>query len=174
MGEDKFSMSFNGRKLIDFPLTLAKKIGADEVLVIGNKLQDIEGPFKFVKDELDEVGPLGGILTGLKNSSNEINVVLPCDSPFINIELINTLLGESQNADVVVPSIEGRLHPVVGVFRRRLIDSMSAHLFAGGRKMMDFLTQCDLKIVEEEIKDKVDPRTFANLNSKSDIRHYEN
>lgn len=173
MGEEKYAVEFMDHQLIDYPLALAKKLMADEVLVIGNDQQSLSGSFRYLIDEMKEVGPLGGIYTGLKNSSNEVNVVIPCDAPFLNPELIEVLLSFANDYHVVVPSNKGRLQPASGVYSKSLIEQLELFLSSGKRKLMDFAEGQNLKIVSEELlKDKVNERTFVNLNSKSDIEEY--
>lgn len=173
MGEDKYAVSFKQKELINYPLKLAKQLNANEVLVVGNNSQSLEGDFTFLQDELDSVGPLGGIYTGLKQSSNDINVVLPCDTPFMNVTVIMEMIGKVTDHEIVVPSYEGRLHPVSGVYKKGLAERLASFLDAGGRKMMDFVNDQKVRILsEEELSDHADLQTFVNLNTKNDIQKY--
>ena len=63
---------------------------------------------KFVEDEVKSKGPISGIMTGLKNIKTDYALVLPCDSPFISVEFIETmfnLLDENLdfNVDAIIP-----------------------------------------------------------------------
>ena len=63
---------------------------------------------KFVEDEVKSKGPISGIMTGLKNIKTDYALVLPCDSPFISAEFIETmfnLLDENldSNVDAIIP-----------------------------------------------------------------------
>lgn len=63
---------------------------------------------KFVEDEVKSKGPISGIMTGLKNIKTDYALVLPCDSPFISAEFIETmfnLLDENldYNVDAIIP-----------------------------------------------------------------------
>lgn len=174
MGEEKYSVDFQRQKLIAYPLELAKQLGVNEVIVVGNDSQFLSGDFTFVQDEHDATGPLGGIYTGLKKSNNELNVVLPCDTPFINKTLINVLLENSQEADITIPSFKDQLHPTIGVYKKNLLPGLKSFIDSGKRKMMDFVLQNKMKILTEEyFGDHADSKTFANLNTKSDIQRYE-
>lgn len=174
MGEEKYSVDFQRQKLIAYPLELAKQLGVHEVIVVGNDAQFLSGDFTFVRDEHDATGPLGGIYTGLKKSNNELNVVLPCDTPFINKTLINVLLENSQGVDITIPSFKDQLHPTIGIYKKILLPELKSFIDLGKRKMMDFVLQNNMKILTEEyLGDHVSKQTFANLNTKSDIQKYE-
>lgn len=174
MGEEKYSVDFQHQKLIAYPLELAKQLGVHEVIVVGNDAQFLSGEFTFVQDEHDAAGPLGGIYTGLKKSNNELNVVLPCDTPFLNKTLINVLLENSQGADITIPSYKDQLHPAIGVYKKKLLSELKSFIDSGKRKMMDFVRQNNMKIITEEyFGNHAGSKTFANLNTKSDIQKYE-
>ena len=99
-------------------LDLCEEIHASEVIVVGNGGQEVKGKFQFVQDEMDDVGPLGGILTGLQNASNELNLILPCDTPFVNATLLQLMLSKESGQKVVLPNVNGKLHPTVGVYKK--------------------------------------------------------
>ncbi len=59
---------------------------------------------EFVEDEVKSKGPISGIMTGLKNIKTDYALVLPCDSPFISVEFIETMFDlleeNSKNGDL--------------------------------------------------------------------------
>ena len=65
---------------------------------------------KFVEDEVKSKGPISGIMTGLKNIKTDYALVLPCDSPFISAEFIETMfnflednLKSNDDVDAIIP-----------------------------------------------------------------------
>ena len=109
MGEDKGSLIINQKPMILHILeTLNNQI--DEAILVLNDEERIakykkiiqnnfnkdfnnELSYKmiFLEDEIKDLGPLSGIMTGLNNISSDYALVLPCDSPFINDEFINSM-----------------------------------------------------------------------------------
>lgn len=60
----------------------------------------------FADDEIKDKGPLSGIMTGLKNIKTNYAIVLPCDSPFIEVEYICKmfeLLKTNNYPDALIP-----------------------------------------------------------------------
>jgi molybdopterin-guanine dinucleotide biosynthesis protein A len=78
----------------------------DESFVKKNMNSYFDFNILFLEDEIKNKGPLSGIMTGLKNISSEYGLVIPCDSPFIKIDFINTMFklnNEKTDYDSIVP-----------------------------------------------------------------------
>ena len=124
MGEDKGSMIIQGKPMILHILERLNGKINDAVIVLNNQERinsykelldayvpvEIEENFTyslgFIEDEVKDKGPVAGIMTGLKNIKTDYALVLPCDSPFIhedNIETMFDLLESSENTDAVIP-----------------------------------------------------------------------
>ena len=173
MGADKFAVNFRGKQLLDHVLDLCKEIEASEVIVVGNGDQKLTGNFQFVQDEMDDAGPLGGILTGLQNASNELNVVLPCDTPFVNAELLLSMLSKESGQKAAVPSVNGKLHPTIGLYKKVLINELIEFLNEGNRKMMDFIRSVNGLVLSENELLGLESNTFVNLNSQKELKENE-
>lgn len=173
MGEDKFAVNFRGKPLLDHVLNLCKEIHASEVIVVGNGDQEVTGKFQFVQDQMEDVGPLGGILTGLQNASNELNLVLPCDTPFVNPELLQSMLSKESGQKAVVPNVNGKLHPTVGIYKKELTNDLRKFLNRGNRKMMDFIRSVHGLVLSENELLGLQSNTFVNLNSQKELKENE-
>ena len=173
MGEDKFAVNFCGKQLLDHVLELCNDINASEVIVVGNGDQEVIGKFQFVQDEMDDVGPLGGILTGLQNASNDLNLVLPCDTPFVNAKLLQSMLSKESGQKVVVPDVNGKLHPTVGIYKKELTNDLRKFLNRGNRKMMDFIRSVDGLVLSENELLGLESNTFVNLNTQKELKENE-
>ena len=126
MGQDKGSMIIQEKPMIlhilerlnykinDATIVLndAERIAIYQSLLHQYCEGEIEDNFdyslKFVEDEVKSKGPISGIMTGLKNIKTDYALVLPCDSPFISEEFIETmfnLLDENldSNVDAIIP-----------------------------------------------------------------------
>ncbi len=173
MGEDKFAVNFRGKQLLDHVLDLCDEINASEIIVVGNVDQQLTGKFQFVQDEMNDVGPLGGIMTGLQNASNELNVVLPCDTPFVNAKLLQSMLSKESGQKLVIPSVNGKIHPVVGIYKRELIKDLRQFLTDGNRKMMNFIRSVNGLVLSENELLGLESNTFVNLNSQKELKENE-
>jgi len=117
----------------------------------------------FVED-----GPKAGLYTAMKNEESEWFVILSCDIPLISGELIQKLLAYiSPGKKVIIPNIEGKLHPLVGVYHHSVFPLIEKQLVNKDRKMMTLLNQVNgLFVTEKELN--IDPKIFSNINSPKD------
>lgn len=108
MGEDKGSMLINNTPMLIHVLE-SLNYQIDEAFIVLNnteriykykllineyiKKNDINFSFNlsFLEDEIKNKGPMSGIITGLKNISGDYGLILPCDSPFVSSEYIETM-----------------------------------------------------------------------------------
>ncbi|MCV9887450.1 molybdenum cofactor guanylyltransferase [Metabacillus halosaccharovorans] len=113
-------------------------------------------------------GPKAGLYTAMKNEESEWFVILSCDIPLISGELIQKLLAYiSPGKKVIIPNIEGKLHPLVGVYHHSVFPLIEKQLVNKDRKMMTLLNQVNgLFVTEKELN--IDPKIFSNINSPKD------
>jgi len=109
MGQDKGSMIIQDKPMLLHILEKLNHKINDVVVVLNNDERiaiyknllnsycpgNIEDNFdytlEFAEDEIKNKGPISGIMTGLKNIKTNYALVLPCDSPFISIDFIDTM-----------------------------------------------------------------------------------
>ena len=126
MGQDKGSMIIQEKPMILHILERLNYKINDAVIVLndseriaiyqsllnqycdGKIEENFDYSLKFIEDEVKSKGPISGIMTGLKNIKTDYALVLPCDSPFISVEFIETmfnLLDEKldSNVDAIIP-----------------------------------------------------------------------
>ena len=103
MGSDKATFHVDGVEMANRVARAAADAGADEVLLIGgpqSRAKSLQGTWK--KDLFPGEGPLGGVITALKSSSNDSVVVLSCDMPFITPAVISSLVSGLSDAQASV------------------------------------------------------------------------
>ncbi len=83
-------------------------------------------------------GPLGGILTALRHSSADWNLITACDMPQLDPAVLRGLLqtAAESGADALLPvGPEGRPEPLCALYHRRCIEPLEAAFAAGVRKV---------------------------------------
>lgn len=103
MGSPKATFEVDGIPMAARVVAAAKESGASEILLVGGQkslTKNIEG--KWVKDVYPGEGPLGGIITALKNAENDSVVVLSCDMPFITGSVVTSLVRALSDAQATV------------------------------------------------------------------------
>lgn len=118
MGSDKGMVQLNGKKFIEHILE-AIIPNVKEVIIIANCDNYHNLGVKVYEDIIKNRGPLGGIYTGLMNSRTENNIVVSCDIPFINSNLIKHIIENSGSADIAVPVFKGTIEPLCAIYTKR-------------------------------------------------------
>lgn len=89
-------------------------------------------PTEFVIDNR-EIGPLGGIADGLEESSSPWTLVVGCDFPRIDDDLLATLEPAPQT-DAAVFEVDGISQPLCGRYRTLPAAAVAATLIAAGTR----------------------------------------
>lgn len=116
-------------------------------------------------------GPLMGIYSTLLHSKHEINFVVACDIPDLNIEYIKELIRQAEDHQIVIPVwSDGRLEPLFAVYRRSVLDNVKNLLDAGQRKISLLFELANVKYLPLPDEGK----WYRNLNTTEDYQNYIN
>ncbi|WP_456278691.1 molybdenum cofactor guanylyltransferase [Bacillus sp. AK128] len=109
-------------------------------------------------------GPMAGIYSGMKELQAEWYVVVSCDIPAINEEVIQKLLAyTSDSVQAVIPMIDGRFQPLVGVYHSSTFQVIDQLLHSNHFRVITMLDQVKtLYVTEKDLQ--VDPAIFQNIN----------
>jgi molybdopterin-guanine dinucleotide biosynthesis protein A len=130
-------------------------------------------PFEVISDSMiDFQGPLAGIAQGLKTCPTPWMLVVPCDTPFLPLDLVERLAtqAEQHKAEIAVAHDGQRMQPVVSLINRELLGSLQHYLDAGDRKIDRWYATHKLCCVD--FSDQ--PQAFLNINSLKDMQLLEN
>jgi molybdenum cofactor guanylyltransferase len=131
MGRDKALLPFRGITLAQ-AIAEAVEASAGSVALVGG------GTRGAIPDLYPGEGPLGGILTALKASNTDWNLVVACDMPALSPHFLRQLLGAAEccEGDALVPAgPSGRLEPLCAVYHRRSRGGLERAFARGVRKM---------------------------------------
>jgi molybdopterin-guanine dinucleotide biosynthesis protein A len=112
-------------------------------------------------------GPLAGLHAGLTRASGELVVTVPCDSPFLPLDLVARLRAalEREGAQLAVAKTFDQPHPVFALVRRDVLPNLAAFLAAGGRKIDAWYAS--LRVVEVAFDDEAE--AFRNINTADEL-----
>ena len=147
-----------------------------EVLVVVARPEQAAGlllppSLRVVSDRYPGGGSLGGIFTGLEASAEPWGLVVACDMPFLNRELLRHLIAQSSNVDAVVPCLGGQPEPLHALYSKACLAPMERMLRAGDLKIAPLFEAVRVRYVDEEMIDRIDPRhlSFFNINTQADL-----
>lgn len=139
MGSDKALLKVGGVTLIERAVTLLTRMFPSVVIS-----SDRGAAFEFLgipvlPDIRKDCGPLGGIQAALMHTNADRLFVLACDMPFVSPDLIRYLISSHPDADAVVPSSGGRVHPLCGLYSRNGLPAIERALDRGSYRLQDVL-----------------------------------
>lgn len=167
MNEDKGLMLLEGKPMIQYVIDVLKPL-VDEIIIISNNPDYQQFDFPVYSDLIKEKGPLAGIYTGLFFSQSETNIVLSCDVPYVNEELISFLLNEHQSHQITIPLKEERTHQLIGVFSKSCEAVFGISLEKEELKLLEAFKNLNLSIVDAN---HFDSQLFKNINTPNDLYH---
>jgi molybdopterin-guanine dinucleotide biosynthesis protein A len=127
---------------------------------------------KLIVDIYPEKGALGGIYTGLESTDSFYSLVLGCDMPFLNRDLLRYLIDIAPNFDVVVPRMDDKLEPLHAVYSRDCLAPIKELMNKDRLVISQLFKLVKTRYVDKDEIVKFDPRylSFFNINTLDDLR----
>ncbi len=195
MGKDKAFLDFGGTPLIARVIARMQAVCAPVLLVANDAAAYAPFGLPIVGDLYPGKGSLGGIFSGLQAVPTEHALVVACDMPFLNVDLLRYLIALAPQADIVVPHAidpssnpahEGKkmrragkilarasdLHPLHAIYAKACLAPMHAQLRADDLRIISFFETVRVRIVEPAEVDRFDPQhlSFFNANTPDDFQ----
>lgn len=174
LGRSKALEVINGRSLIERVIERLAPV-ASKLLIVTSRQQfdlpTIPGAEVLI-DVYPDSGPLGGIYTGLLVSQTAQSIMVACDMPFLNTELLRHMVELSRDFDAVVPRLaNGMIEPLHAVYSKSCLDKMKIRLEDSQLGITPFLDEMRVRYIEEAECRGFDPEllTFFNINHQSDL-----
>ncbi|MBL8088243.1 MAG: NTP transferase domain-containing protein [Chthonomonas sp.] len=141
MGVDKSSLLVQGEPLA---LRLARQLRTAgwEPTILGKTPQQ---GYAFLPDEQPNTGPLAAI-RGYRPST-ELVFIVSCDIPLFDARVCDALRGCLGAAAAAVPSIQGRLQPLCGLYRQSAWGALGE---LESERLMDWIAAINALAIPEE------------------------
>lgn len=175
LGYDKAFTVLNKQSLIEGTLDCLSQISRTILVVISQDQLDLIKSAglksKIVVDIYPGGGPLGGIYTGLINSTTDYNLVVGCDMPFLNIALLRYLFGLSPSYDAVVPKIDKNIEPLHAIYSKNCISYIELLLTENKLQISRLFNSVKTRYVTIDEIVKYDPKCISifNVNTQADL-----
>lgn len=183
LGRPKPLVELHGRPLITYVLKTAMEV-VDEIIVVAGvgaskalrKLMPERG--ELLEDLEGGLGPLMGIYTGLRSVRKPYALILPCDAPLLNVDILRYLLEAVRGYDAAVPRWpNGYLEPLHAAYRvEAALKAAEEALEEGRLEVRGLLDKLDrvLYVSTEELR-ILDPElhTFYNINTPEELERIE-
>lgn len=175
LGSDKRLVRIGNQSLLERSISLVAPI-VEEVIIVSSA--DMIPAFNTriikvitVSDTYPNQGPLSGIHAGLSASNTSSNLVVACDMPFLQENLLRYMLQISSGFDAVVPRISGLVEPLHAIYNKSCLKFINDQLKRERRRIGDFLKLVHVRYLEQEEIKYFDPEliSFFNVNNEKDL-----
>lgn len=177
MGRDKATLPFGKSTLLGHVAGALAPL-VDEIVIVSRRGQALP-PLAFAgvrvrmaHDEVEDRGPLGGMAAGLACLDAPVAFLSSCDAPLLTGAFVAALFDALGAADIAVPDVGGRIHPLAGVYRRDPVLAAVRTLLAADRLRPVFLLEglAHVRVPEDRLR-AADPHlhSLENVNSPEDL-----
>lgn len=166
MQSEKGLVLFQGKPFIEHIIEAVLPI-TDKIQLMTNTSDYDYLSFKKIKDIESDKGPIGGIYTALVHSESEINLILSCDIPLISTALLSDLVTKHKSDfDVSVFSDNNKIHPLIGIYSKKIIPVLKKAIEDNDLKMMRLLDKVNHQLIK--VDDELSSQ-FKNINSIAEL-----
>lgn len=172
MGRDKGLCFFRGKALVSYAIETLQPLCGRILISANNEIEDYSAfGLEVLPDEVKGIGPMGGILTCLRQSETQHNLVLSCDTPFVSTQLFEFLLNNIEKRQVVVPVHSGfLLEPLAAYYATNVLSELNRFVESGDYKMMNFFKKVNFgRLAVDELLPSFSGKLFQNLNTPDDL-----
>ncbi len=168
MGGDKALLEIGGRPMALRMVELARPLVAEVALVGAPERYEHLG-VPVLADCHAKRAPLTGIVTALRATRFDWNLVLACDLPFLEASFLERLLSEASAGehDAAVPKPADGWQPLCAVYHRRCLPAFERVLASDYPKISVAFDALRVRALTPEslAQFAFDPRMFKNVNS---------
>ena len=128
----------------------------------------------IVQDSIQGQSPLVGLVSGLRASRKPYIFAAPCDTVFIDPDVIRLLLQRAIGNDGAIPMAEGNLlEPLCAIYRRESVLLAGETSIQNGRMSILAMIEQLTKLVRVPVEDirRIDSQllTLRNINTEQDL-----
>lgn len=163
MGRDKAGLPFGDETMLSRVIRIVGEV-TNEIVVVARDGQEVWSPLttqaymlRLVRDPVEGLGPLAGIVTGLKAMTSDRAFVTACDMPLLRPALIRRVIDLADSHDICVPVLDGHAMTMCGVYQASVVEAAERLLASGERRVKRLLDHVNVKKVDAAALRDVDP-----------------
>jgi molybdopterin-guanine dinucleotide biosynthesis protein A len=171
MGRDKAFLEIGGQTVIERVIEAVTPL-TDDIFINTNSPTAYERfGLRLVPDIFPGKAALGGIYSAIHAAKNKNVLVVACDMPLLNIELLRYLISQIDHHDVVVPLIDPpQPETMHAIYSKSCLPAIEPKLRANRLRIVGFFDDVSVNYVGREQVLAFDPdlHSFVNMNTPAD------
>ncbi|WP_141236958.1 molybdenum cofactor guanylyltransferase [Paenibacillus sp. 7523-1] len=179
MGSNKALLTLDGSIVLEHVASAIAPAVSRVIVAAGPNVGAYQAlGYTCVEDGYPGKGPLAGLHAALEASETEWNLVCACDMPLVQPSLFTTLqrlAASDKTHRAIVPRLEGRVHPLVGIYHIDVLPSLEQCLIEDRLRVTRWLDEVGCRYVEAEDLERAGVQDAAaqliNMNTMQDYRN---
>ncbi len=168
MGFDKRTILMEGETLIERMCNVIKRCTNEFPTVVGDNLSGLTPKkCRVISDYQFNKGPIGGLISALKDGVSEWALVTAVDMPNLksgNLQLLyDSVCNYSDDLEVITLSSDGRPEPLAAMYRKSTVDFWKRQLSEDRLSLRDGIRLLKWRMI------KVDADVLRNINRSEDL-----
>ena len=174
-GENKALVKLHGIPLIERVLDVMRPIFRRVIIITNTPDEYSYLELPMYQDIIKGLGPLGGIITGLRVIPDS-GFFVACDMPFLSQGLIRHIVEIKADFDVVVPRIFGNMEALHALYGKACQSKIEGLINSKTYQIFRFFNEVSVRYVDEDEVRIFDPdlRSFFNINSPEGLNDFDN
>jgi len=171
LGQDKALVEVAGRTLVERVVDVLRSLVNEIVLVTPSPERLAWMGLSAVDDVHPGIGTLGGLHAGLAAIKNPYGLVVGCDMPFLNHDLLAYMISMAGDAEIIMPRVGRFYEPLHALYARSILPVLEGRILAGQRRIRQACAGLRTRYVLEDEILKYDPEhlSFFNVNTPEDL-----
>jgi molybdopterin-guanine dinucleotide biosynthesis protein A len=169
-GFDKSFLKKGNSTFIEHTISTFREL-FHEIIIITNQPET----YNFIEaiksqDLIKDIGPLGGIYTALKVTTQPAIFVVSCDMPYLDHTMIKQLTKEFDTTthDILMPCVEGDIEPLHAIYSTSIISAIEKNIKEKKFAIRDVFPLVRIKYVDLPSTPS-NKKYFTNVNSPADF-----
>jgi molybdopterin-guanine dinucleotide biosynthesis protein A len=173
LGQAKATLKLGERTIIEDVVDEMAGLTSEVIVVTSPSQNDL--PHNLQTQVYTDIYPgksaLGGVYTGLVKSSNQYNLVVACDMPFLNLNLLQHMISLASDVDIVTIKMGQNVEPLHAVYSKSCIEHIENMFEKDDLQVSHLLDAVKVRCIDENELDEYDPHhlSFFNINNKTDL-----
>jgi len=170
-GVDKGLVEFNGRKMVEWSLDVARPFVSKLLISCNRNITDyMPLADSVVCDRISgSLGPLAGVHAAMEVVETASLLVLPCDTPLVNARIVEKLIhcAAENPASIIFLSGESGAHPLHAVVPLALKQDLEDYLIDDGRAVQKWYARHDVVKVSMSEQEEL---LMLNVNRAEELK----
>lgn len=157
-GQSKALLKYEGRTFLARQLTELGRACSELILVTQEpeRYEDelrsvaVSGSIRVIPDLQPGKGPLAGLQAAMSAAENDELWVVGCDMPSVSARAAEAMskVRRDSDSDAVIARLQGRLHPLHGIYHRRCLQTVERLLAKEDYRMMRLFGELHVQEVD--------------------------